>query len=208
MPNGIDKNWMRMCAAINGFRARYQRWPVRVRMPQNAIADLFTSESLAKIQKKLTLVEDDSLYIVEDDAGNSYNYGEEGLSPKPDISAHIWLDVTPDSELVRAYYQPHRKTEKSVSETQPKPRWKTILISELALVALVIVIYLITAVFSFDGHCISFEMPRVCSLGEYMGGVLALMPFAIPILAIHNWWIAVPLLILFPLVGIKRSTPK
>jgi hypothetical protein len=31
MPNGIDKNWMRMCAAINGFRARYQRWLVRVR---------------------------------------------------------------------------------------------------------------------------------------------------------------------------------
>ena len=60
MPNGIDKNWMRMCAAVNGFRARYQRWPVRVRLPVNAISGLFTPKSLAKIEEKLTLVEDGS----------------------------------------------------------------------------------------------------------------------------------------------------
>lgn len=108
MPNGIDKNWMRMCAAVNGFRARYQHWPVRMRILEDAISPLFTPESLAKISEKLELVEDGSLFIAEDDASNSYNYAEEGLSPKPDILAHIWLGVEPDSELVKNYYKPHR----------------------------------------------------------------------------------------------------
>ena len=76
------------------------------------------------------------------------------------------------------------------------------------LAALVILIYLIAAIFNYDRHCVSFEMPRVCSLGEYMGGVLALMPLAIPMLAIQYWWISLPLLILFPLMGFKISMPN
>jgi hypothetical protein len=208
MPNGIDKNWMRMCAAINGFRARFQSWPVRVRLPEDAISGLFTPKSLAKIEEKLTLVEDGSPYIAEDDTGGSYNYGKEGGGAQPDIPAHIWLDVEPDSEAVKAYYQPQRELEKAVSKTQPKLRWKIILLSELVLAALMILIYLITAVFSYNGHCISFEMPRVCSMGKYMGGVLAFMPFAIPILTVQYWWIALPLLVLFPVAGIKLSNRK
>lgn len=112
MPNGIGKSWMRMCAAINGFRARYQRWPLRVRMPKNAISTLFTPQSLAKISEKLELVEDGSLFIAEDDTGASYNYAEEGSGEKPNITAQTWLDVEPDSEAVKAYYQPSQYTEK------------------------------------------------------------------------------------------------
>ena len=95
-----------------------------------------------------------------------------------------------------------------MQQKQPKPRWKTILLSELVLLALVIAICLIAAIFSFDGHCISFEMPRVCSLEQYLGGVLAFMPFAIPILAIQYWWLSLPLLGLFPIAGIKVSNRK
>jgi len=27
MPNGDDKNWVRLCAALDGFFGRYGRWP-------------------------------------------------------------------------------------------------------------------------------------------------------------------------------------
>ena len=30
MPNGADKNFVRLCAALNGFRLRYGKWPTRV----------------------------------------------------------------------------------------------------------------------------------------------------------------------------------
>ncbi len=31
MPKGNDRNWLRFCAAIDGFRCVFGRWPVRVR---------------------------------------------------------------------------------------------------------------------------------------------------------------------------------
>ena len=49
MPNGIDKNWYRMCAAINGFRSRYSEWPTKIRLPEGAIQMLFTQETLARL---------------------------------------------------------------------------------------------------------------------------------------------------------------
>ena len=115
---------------------------------------------------------------------------------------------SPTARLSKPTTNRNAKLEVAVSKTQPKPQWKIILLSELVLAALMILIYLITAVFSYDGHCISFEMPRVCSMGKYMGGVLAFMPFAIPILTVQYWWIALPLLVLFPVAGIKLSNRK
>src|SRR5262249_16177409 len=48
MPNGHDKNWVRLCAAIDGFRVRYGHWPMRVRIFPISLADirdhLFTPE--------------------------------------------------------------------------------------------------------------------------------------------------------------------
>jgi hypothetical protein len=32
MPNGYDKNWLRVCWTIDKFRARYGRWPKRVKL--------------------------------------------------------------------------------------------------------------------------------------------------------------------------------
>lgn len=104
MPNGIDKNWYRMCAAIDGFRARYGRWPTSIRLPEGAIDNLFQDETLDKLERKIVLIYDGSPYIAEDDAGNSHRYGQGEEFAESDIPARAWLDVAPDSDAVKAYY--------------------------------------------------------------------------------------------------------
>jgi hypothetical protein len=102
MPNGYDKNWIRLCAAIDGFRSRYGRWPIRVRMYEISLRDfdfLFTREELTRITAKITLVPDEAPMIAEDDSGAHYNYGEEGFPEcAPDIRATEWLGVRPKPE--------------------------------------------------------------------------------------------------------------
>jgi len=104
MPNGYNKNWIRLCGAINGFRVRYNRWPTRVRMWKMIVDDLrdnlFTPESFDKLQEKLELVVDDRAgHIAEDGTGRSYDYGNEGFpKSKPDSDARHWLGIEPDQE--------------------------------------------------------------------------------------------------------------
>ena len=103
MPNGHDKNWVRLCGAIDGFRVRYGRWPTRVRILPASLADirdyLFTPEDYARIVAKVTLVADEAPIVAEDDLGGSYNYGQEGFpSERPTPRAADWLGVTPRPE--------------------------------------------------------------------------------------------------------------
>ena len=122
MPNGIDKNWYRMCVAIDGFRARYGSWPTKIHLPAGAIEYLFTEETFARLEERLTLVYDDSPFIAEDDIGRSYNYGKEGFFDPPDIRAREWLNVKPDSEMVKEYYAPRsRNTEEDRANSKPLP---------------------------------------------------------------------------------------
>jgi len=101
MTNGHDKNWIRLCGAIDGFRVRYGRWPQRVRLFPVAIRDLrehiFSPEDFAKITTRIELVPDeDAPLIAEDDTGASYNYGKEGFPKEnPTPRAAEWLNVTP-----------------------------------------------------------------------------------------------------------------
>ena len=100
MPNGHDKNWIRLCAAIDGFRVRYGRWPERVRMHKISLDDfcplIFTPADFAKIAHKVELIADEATMVAEDDTGASYNYGEEGFpSERPKPSAAEWLGVKP-----------------------------------------------------------------------------------------------------------------
>ena len=104
MPNGHDKNWIRLCAAVDGFRVRYGRWPTRVRMRPGMMANirdyLFTPEDYAKITAKVSLVPADGAgMIAEGDSDARYNYGQEGFpeeSPTP--SAYEWFGVEPRPE--------------------------------------------------------------------------------------------------------------
>ena len=102
MPNGHDKNRIRLCAAADGFRLRHKRWPTRVRMHELSLQDLkslFTRSDLAKLMQKLELVADDASMIAEDQTGAAYDYGREGF-PKEHVvsSATDWLGVKPRAE--------------------------------------------------------------------------------------------------------------
>lgn len=103
MPNGENKNWVRLCAAIDGFRARYELWPDRIfigRLEHGDLLWMFTKQSYAKLTKKLTFIIGEDLGMAAgDDEGRKYDYGMEGFSrTPPDISARDWLDVEPDSD--------------------------------------------------------------------------------------------------------------
>ena len=103
MPNGHDKNWVRLCAAIEGFRFRYGRWPTRVRLFPACLSDirdhLFTPDDYARIAAKVVLIADEAGFLAEDDLGGSYNYGQEGFPrQRPTPIAAEWLGVHPKPE--------------------------------------------------------------------------------------------------------------
>lgn len=90
MPNGHDRNWIRVCGAVDGFRQRYGRWPLRVRIMPGAFADLvnhiLTPDGFVVVNSKFELVaEDDAEMIAEGPDGETYCYGKEGF-PTQDVS--------------------------------------------------------------------------------------------------------------------------
>ena len=104
MPNGYDKNWIRVCAAIDGFRARYGIWPTRLLLDKVILSDLqslFTTESFEIIQEKISLSAIDGIGVIaEDDEGRSYDYGKCGFTKEEvDIRAKEWLGVYPDIDF-------------------------------------------------------------------------------------------------------------
>ncbi len=102
MPNGDDKNWVRLCAAINGFRSRYHAWPTQIRLLPGCLEDLrghlFSSEAFAKVEEKLIFIPDAAVGMAaEDESGRKYDYGHEGFPKQPpDVHAVVWLGVEPD----------------------------------------------------------------------------------------------------------------
>lgn len=102
MPNGATKNWIRLCAVIDGFRSRYQSWPSRICLDpiiHEDIKRLFTEKSLEKLTDKIKLIPmNDATVIAEDEQGRTYDYGKDGFSSsKPDIRAKEWLGVEPNT---------------------------------------------------------------------------------------------------------------
>jgi hypothetical protein len=97
VPNGDDASWVRVCAAVDGFRRRYGRWPARVRLFPAALDGLrehvFTPEGFAVVASVIELVADESApMIAEGTAGESYNYGREGFPNRPpDEPARDWF---------------------------------------------------------------------------------------------------------------------
>lgn len=97
MPNGDDATWVRVCAAIDGFRTRYGRWPTRVRLFAGALENLrdyvLTPAGFEVVLGIVRLVADDQATMVAEDAtGALYNYGQEGFAkPRPDEPARVWF---------------------------------------------------------------------------------------------------------------------
>ena len=101
MPNGEDKNWVRLCIAVEGFRARYQKWPGPALISKDiaeTIKQLFEPLTYEAVLMKLEIVEvEDEAHIeLVDKAGNNFKYGEE-WDFEPDVDASSWFGVTPDA---------------------------------------------------------------------------------------------------------------
>jgi len=103
MPNGNDRNWVRLRAALEGFFVKHGHWPSRVRLHRDTLEDLkshlFTPESWTRLSEKLEfLADEDAPIVAEDAAGSSYSYGREGFPDRrPPQSAEEWLGVAPDT---------------------------------------------------------------------------------------------------------------
>ena len=78
MPNGHDKNFVRLCAVLDGFHEQYGRWPTRVRLHAGALEDLkslFSAEDFAKLGSRIEFLPGDPGMIAEDDEGGRYGGG-------------------------------------------------------------------------------------------------------------------------------------
>jgi hypothetical protein len=101
MPNGNDKDWHRLLAAVEGFRLRHDGWPTRVRVFDSTLDTfrnhLFSPEAFERLSRTLAIVADGSPMVAEDDDGRTYSYGAEGGPDVPtEPRAAAWLAVEPD----------------------------------------------------------------------------------------------------------------
>lgn len=86
MPNGDDKNWVRVCLTVDGFRARFGRWPAAVRLPPVCFEDLvghvLTPAGYALVSSFFMLMSDRQLsenmaIIATGESGAEFRYGED-----------------------------------------------------------------------------------------------------------------------------------
>jgi hypothetical protein len=96
MPNGHDRNLVRLKLAVEGFRTLHGHWPSRVRLEQGYIDDfrgLLTEQGYRQLVSKLDLVPDwVSGMRAEDDQGASFTYGVDDDPEIPrDVNAGEWL---------------------------------------------------------------------------------------------------------------------
>ena len=104
MPNGGDKNFIRLCAALDDFKQRFGEWPARVVTYPMCIEDLrdhvLEPGEFDKVIEKIEVVEGEVGFRAEDDAGNVYDYGNEGFPERrPEPNAERWLGVSVRPDL-------------------------------------------------------------------------------------------------------------
>lgn len=102
MPNGVDKNWVRLCCALEGFHAVHGHWPIRVRVYPESLRDLkrhlFRPATWRRITERIAFVADkEAPFIAEDAEGRRFSYGTDGVPGQATpVSAEEWLGVSPD----------------------------------------------------------------------------------------------------------------
>ena len=100
MPNGDDKNWIRLCVTINGFRVKYGMWPERVRMSSFMLENLrhlFHPSTFSVLQSQLPIEKTTEESIeVFDREGRQFTYGDL-TDGDLDISSLEWLGISPDA---------------------------------------------------------------------------------------------------------------
>jgi len=93
MPNGDDKNWVRICTAVDGFRGRYGRWPAGVRLPpdyfEDVVGHILSPVGFAMVSSVFAIIPDDELskrvaIIAFGEAGAEFQYGEHSNKQMPE----------------------------------------------------------------------------------------------------------------------------
>jgi hypothetical protein len=98
MPNGDDKNLMRLYEVVDGFRRRFGRWPTTIRLPQfereNLLEGVLTEVGRDTLLARLDFVTDEERFCAEDASGARYAYLSRAARPNDgEPSAAEWLGV-------------------------------------------------------------------------------------------------------------------
>ena len=76
MPNGHDRDWVRFCMAVRGFRARHGAWPTRMRLDPSYIEEfrrsLLSPADFERLQAQIELIpESNASFVAEDERGRT-----------------------------------------------------------------------------------------------------------------------------------------
>jgi len=103
----LIRNWKRLCITINGFRAKFGKWPKRVTSHDYLIDDIkkhiLSDDSFRKLQQKIEIITRDETsenhaILAEDEDGSIFKYGEDGGNAllHSGSRAEEWLGIRPD----------------------------------------------------------------------------------------------------------------
>lgn len=97
MPNGDDKNLIRLYEVVSGFIARYGDPPVEVRLPTAALEDLFdhvlSLDAQRRLRSLVRLIVDENAFAATDGKARRYDYLS---SRQVSITAGVeWLGLEP-----------------------------------------------------------------------------------------------------------------
>ncbi|WP_405279070.1 hypothetical protein [Gaopeijia maritima] len=113
VPNGIDKNLVRLTLVVDAFRQQFGRWPRRVVLHaalRDDIRRLLSDQQMTVLESRLELVVGDAAFRAEDDDGHWLHYGE-GTSNAGRVDPHsvgpssthppadVWLGLRSEDHL-------------------------------------------------------------------------------------------------------------
>jgi len=104
MPNGDEiKNYVRLCHAIDGFRAKHGAWPTKALLSEETRRDLEASLEGAALRRlrRMIPIESGKSVSVAGDRRRVFHYGKDGwaqIDHRP--RAEEWLGISPHGDLV------------------------------------------------------------------------------------------------------------
>jgi hypothetical protein len=84
--NGDEKNWVRLCLTVDGFRARYGRWPTEVHLQPayfgDVVGHILSPAGYALVSRRFRIVCDQDLpedvtFVAVGNSNEKFRYGEE-----------------------------------------------------------------------------------------------------------------------------------
>ena len=89
MPNGIDKNLVRLSWVVEEFHRHFGHWPKRAVLNEISLRDvraLLGPDFLAEVEKRIRFVSAEAGFRVEDDQGHWMDYASGLNSGLPEIA--------------------------------------------------------------------------------------------------------------------------